>query len=275
MGRYERPPKLADALEIIAGGEYTVLAGGTDFYPARANQAITEDVLDLTAIEDLRAISEEADQWRIGALVTWSDLVRAMLPPCFDGYKKAAREVGGIQIQNAGTLGGNLCNASPAADGTPNLLALDASVELTARQSRRRVPVREFVGGNRATLRGKNEIVTAILVPKLGPHARSTFLKLGARRYLVISIVMVAVVLEETGGRVDAARVAVGSCSAVPQRLGVLEDALHGVSIGEMSSIVRPEHFSRLTPIDDVRGTADYRKNAALELTRRALLEFA
>jgi CO/xanthine dehydrogenase FAD-binding subunit len=154
-------------------------------------------------------------------------------------------------------------------------LALDASVELATRQSKRRIPVSEFVSGNRATLRDKDEIVTAILVPKLRPHARSTFLKLGARRYLVISIVMVAAVIEETDGRVDAARVAVGSCSAVPQRLGALEDALHGVSIGEMSSIVRPEHLSRLTPIDDVRGTANYRTDAALELTRRALREFA
>jgi CO/xanthine dehydrogenase FAD-binding subunit len=275
MRRYERPPKLENALEIIAGGEYTILAGGTDFYPARANQAITEDVLDLTAIDGLRGIKEEDDHWRLGSLVTWSELVSMKLPPCFDGYKKAAREVGGFQIQNAGTLAGNLCNASPAADGTPNLVALDASVELSTRHGARRVPVREFVVGNRATLRREDEIVTAILVPKPRSAARSTFLKLGTRRYLVISIVMVAAVIEETDGRVDAARLAVGSCSAVPQRLGELESALSGTPVRELSSIVNPEHFSTLAPIDDVRGTADYRKDAAFELTRRALLEFA
>ncbi|MFL5258564.1 MAG: FAD binding domain-containing protein [Hyphomicrobiales bacterium] len=275
MGRYERPPNLEDALEIIAGGGYTILAGGTDFYPARANQAITEDVLDLTAIDGLRGISEETDHWRLGSLVTWSELVRTKLPPCFDGYKKAAREVGGLQIQNAGTLAGNLCNASPAADGTPNLVALEASIELSTRRGMRRVPVEEFVVGNRATLRREDEIVTAILVPKPRSAARSTFLKLGTRRYLVISIVMVAAVIEETDGRVDAARLAVGSCSAVPQRLGELESALSGKSVHELSSIVYPEHFSALAPIDDVRGTAEYRKDAAFQLTRRALLEFA
>jgi CO/xanthine dehydrogenase FAD-binding subunit len=276
MGRYERPPKLADALDILDSGRYTILAGGTDFYPARANQAITEDVLDLTAVESLRGISEEPDCWRIGPLTTWSDLVAARLPPLFDGYKKAAREVGGLQIQNAGTLAGNLCNASPAADGTPNLLAFDAIVELASRQAVRRISARDFVTGNRSTLRDANEIVTALLIPKPRGQARSTFLKLGARKYLVISIVMVAAVIEVgEAGRVEAARIAVGSCSAVPLRLEGLELALKGAAIDGLADCVRPEHFTGLSPIDDVRGAADYRRDAARELTIRALREFA
>ena len=132
MGRYERPPELAEALEFLSGGPFTILAGGTDFYPARATRPVTEDVLDVTGIAALKGIHEASDHWRIGALATWSELIDTALPPLFDGYKLAAREVGGRQIQNTGTLAGNLCNASPAADGTPNLIALDASVELAS-----------------------------------------------------------------------------------------------------------------------------------------------
>ena len=274
MGRYERPPKLEDALEILDSGRYAILAGGTDFYPARANRAFEEDVLDVTAITDLRGIGEEAGQWRIGPLTTWSDLIAAKLPPLFDGYKKAAREVGGIQIQNAGTLAGNLCNASPAADGTPNLLVLDADVELSSRRGTRRVSIRDFVTGNRSTLCDRSEMVTAILIPKPKGRARSTFVKLGARKYLVISIVMVAVVIEEDPlGHIGTARIAVGSCSAVPRRLEMLECALRGASLGQAVSRVDPKHFAGLSPIDDVRGTAYYRRDAAVEMTKRALAE--
>jgi CO/xanthine dehydrogenase FAD-binding subunit len=276
MGRYERPSKLSDALDILDSGQYSILAGGTDFYPARANQAISEDVLDITALEDLRGISEERDAWRIGALTTWSDLIAAKLPPLFDGYKKAAREVGGGQIQNTATLAGNLCNASPAADGTPNLLALDAVVELSSRQGVRRTSIAQFVLGNRATTRDDNEIVTAIVIPKPQGRTRSTFLKLGARKYLVISIVMVAAVIEEGArGEVASARIAVGSCNAAPVRLERLESALKGAPINRLAERLRAEHLAALLPISDVRATAAYRGDAALELVRRALVEFA
>src|SRR4051812_41671122 len=99
MGRYERPPRIADALEILSAGSCMLLAGGTDFYPARVGRAITEDVLDLTAIAELRGIVEQGECWRIGALTTWSQFIATDLPPMFDGYKRAAREVGGRQIQ--------------------------------------------------------------------------------------------------------------------------------------------------------------------------------
>ncbi len=276
MGHYQRPPDLAEALRLLDASTFTILAGGTDFYPARVGRVIGEDVLDVTAISALGGISEEADHWRIGPLTTWSQLLATKLPPCFDGYKQAAREVGGVQIQNTGTLGGNLCNASPAADGTPNLLALDAVVELQSARQLRRIPVARFVLGNRQTLRDNDEIITGILVPKLRPSARSCFRKLGARKYLVISIVMVAAVIEEDhDGRVTAARIAVGSCSAVPQRLATLESALKGANRQRLAAIVRPEHLATLTPITDVRGSAEYRRDGALEMLKRTLAEFA
>ena len=272
MGRYERPPDLAQALALMSDGNLTPLAGGTDFYPARVGKPLDDDVLDLSRVATLRGIADEGEHWRLGGLTTWTDLIEAELPPLFDGYKAAAREVGGVQIQNAGTLAGNLCNASPAADSTPCLMALNAVVELQSARTLRRAPVSRFVRGNRQTERQGDEIVTALLVPKPKHRARSAFLKLGARKYLVISIVMIAVVIEDADGAVADARVAVGSCSAVPQRLIALEAALNGKPIRPaLADLVRPNHLSSLTPISDVRATAAYRNDAAVELARRAL----
>ncbi len=122
--------------------------------------------------------------------------MRADLPPLFDGLKLAAREVGGAQIQNRGTLAGNICTASPAGDGMPNLMALDAQVELASLPGRRVIPAGDFIASYRRTVCRPDEIVTAILIPKRSRATRGHFLKLGARKYLVISIVMVAGVIE-------------------------------------------------------------------------------
>ncbi len=277
MGSYLRPTELGEALAALAAGPRIVLAGGTDYYPARVDRPLEDELLDITALPGLRRIADAGDHWRIPALATWTDLIEAKLPPLFDGLKLAAREVGGVQIQNAGTLCGNLCNASPAADGTPNLLALDATVELSSRQGTRRLGVSEFVLGNRRTARRPDELVIALLVPKPKAAARSTFLKLGARRYLVISIVMVAAVVELDGdSRIAAARVAVGACSAAPQRLPALEAALAGQPLGAaLAAVAADAHLAPLSPIDDVRGTAAYRREAALLLLRRALAGLA
>ena len=277
MGSYLRPGQLSEAVAALAAGPRVVLAGGTDFYPARVGHPLDDDVLDITGLEGLRHIVADGDGWRVPALVTWTDLIEAQLPPLFDSFKRAAREVGGMQIQNAGTVCGNLCNASPAADGVPNLLALDAVVELASTRGHRTVPVRSFVTGNRRTVRRPDELVTALWIPKPRHPSRSTFLKLGARRYLVISIAMVAAVVEVAPGRtVAAARVAVGACSEVAQRLPELERDLVGRPLDPaLPDIVRERHLAPLKPIDDVRGTAAYRLDAAMTLLRRALAELA
>jgi CO/xanthine dehydrogenase FAD-binding subunit len=284
VGAYLRPEVLPDALSALAAGaaggadrgRWVVVAGATDHYPARVGRVVDEDVLDVTAIGGLRGIEVADDgSWRIGALTTWSELAAATeLPPLFDGLRAAARTIGGLQIQNRATLAGNLCNASPAADGTPNLLALDAAVELASAAGMRRVPVGEFVVDNRRTVRAPDELVTAVLVPPPlpGTEARSTFVKLGSRAYLVISIAMVAAVVEVgTDGRIARARIAVGACSEVARRLPELESALAGQPLAEATAVAGPEHMTGLAPIDDVRGTAAYRGDAALVLVRRAL----
>lgn len=274
MTGYLRPATLEEAAAALAASPRTLIAGGTDVYPARVGLALDEDLLDLTAIPSLRGIAADATGWRFGAATTWSDVIAADLPPLFDGLKAAAREVGGVQIQNTGTLGGNLCNASPAADGTPNWLALDAEVELASSAGTRILPVGGFVLGNRRTARRPDEILTAIRVPRPPGRARGVFRKLGARRYLVISIVSAAAVaVFGADGRIADARVAVGACSAVPVRLAALEARLAGKRPDP--ALVEPADLAPLAPIDDVRGTAAYRRDAALTLVRRALAELA
>lgn len=258
---------------MLAAGDVRILSGGTDFYPGLGDRVVRGTVVDVSGLGALRGVSSEADCFRIGGLTTWSEIIRTRLPRCFDAVKSAAREVGSVQIQNRGTVAGNLCNASPAADGVPPLLALDAEVELVSQLGARRMPLADFILGNRKTQRKPDEILTAVLVPRGLEDAASTFVKLGARRYLVISISMVAVVLLlQENRRVLEARVAVGSCSAVAQRLRALEGELVGASVRDgLGAVVRPEHLDPLSPIDDVRATAEYRMDASLRLVQRAL----
>ena len=269
---YLRPAKLEEALEALALRPLTIVAGATDHYPARVGRDPEEAILDLSALAPLRGIERSSDGWRIGATTTWTDVLETPLAPLFDALKLAAREVGGVQIQNAGTVAGNLCNASPAADGIPALLALDASIELASCRGSRTVALADFVTAPRRTVRAGDELVTAIRVPAPRHPARSHFLKLGARKYLVISIAMVAAVLEIEERTVRTARVAVGACSPVARRLHSLEKELEGRTLAEgLAQCVRPEHFDGLQPIDDVRGSADYRLHAAMTLARRTL----
>ena len=277
--QYLRPAALTDALAALAAHRYSVLAGGTDFYPARVGLPVQDNILDITRIADLRGIRDQGNVYRIGAAVTWSELIATTLPAQFDALKAAAREVGGEQIQNAGTIAGNLCNASPAADGMPPLMALGAQVELSSSTGKRRVPLTDFVFGNRKTVRQPHELMTAIIVPtwrssthNSGGTTRSVFLKLGHRKYLVISIVMVAVVLSvDDSGRISMCGVAVGACSAAAQRLTGLEAKLTGKLARDAAGWVTADDLQNLSPIDDVRGTAAYRVDAALTLVQQAI----
>ena len=272
MNRYARPQTLDEAVHLLAETGGSVLAGGTDFYPSLGDRPVAGSVVDISRIREMKGVTTTGDEVRIGGLTTWSELLVSSLPRCYDALKSAAREIGGVQIQNRGTVAGNLCNASPAADSVPPLLALDAEVELLSRSGKRRLPLAEFIVGNRKTQRRQDEILTAVIVPRGLDDAASVFLKLGARRYLVISIVMVAAVVKARNGRVEEARIAVGACSARAQRLTELEQALKGMPATRgIGAAVRPEHMAALSPIGDVRATASYRSEAALTLVVRAL----
>lgn len=260
-------------MALLASGNALKISGGTDVYPAHAGHPITRPIVDLSAIEDLRGLTESPALIRIGAATTWSDIIASPLPPAFTGLKAAAREIGSVQIQNRATIAGNLCNASPAADGVPPLLTLDASVELMSRRGRRCLPLASFITGYRQTALAPDEILTAVFVPKPAAGATSSFVKLGARRYLVISIIMSAALIErDDSGLITRAAVAIGSASPVALRLKALETALVGLPRHiRPSNIVTPDHMAELMPIDDVRAAGAYRRDAAVAIVGEAL----
>lgn len=269
---FERPTRLDDALITLGQRECKVIAGGTDVFPAARQGQVPDGFLDVSRIEGLTDISIHDGVTRIGAAVTWSEIVAAELPAAFDGLKQAAREVGSLQIQNAGTIGGNLCNASPAADGVPPLLTLDAQIELaSAKRGTRVLPLSRFLLGVRKTALAADELVTAVLIPSQPKNMGSAFEKLGSRRYMVISIAMTSAnIVLDKDDCIAAASVAVGSCSTVAQRLPALETALIGQRLGDID--VTPAHIKDLSPIDDVRGTGAYRLDAVREQCRRAII---
>jgi CO/xanthine dehydrogenase FAD-binding subunit len=269
---YARPSDLDDALGLLAEGSAQVMAGATDIFPGAGEAPLRGDYVDVTNIAALRGVRLEGDAVRIGATTTWSDIVAVDLPPAFDALKIAARDVGAAQIQNRGTIAGNLCNASPAADGVSPLLILDAEVELASRRGTRRIALDAFITGARSTLRAPDEVMTAVVTPLPARTMRSAFFKLGARRYLVISIVIVAVALDVVEGIVRDARIAIGACSVVAQRIGEAERRLIGASARPgLGRSIQAQDLAGLSPIDDVRATADYRRDAALTLLRRAI----
>lgn len=275
MTGYLRPERLDEALDALRDGRRVIVAGATDHYPARVGRHVDEDILDITALAGLGAIRPDDAGWWIPATATWSDLLAADLPPLFEGLRAATRTIGGVQIQNRATLCGNVANASPAADGIPTLMSLDARLELASSCGRRRIPVEAFVTGNRRTVRRPDELITGIHVPTPAGQARSGFLKLGSRASLVISIVMVAgVVTVRPDGLIASARFAVGACSPVARLLPALGDRLMGRRPGAgLGALVDADVLAPLSPIDDIRATAAYRLDAALSLLRRLVDE--
>jgi len=267
------PSNLKDALDILRDPECIVISGGTDYFPALKRCNGVKKLVNLMSVPEIQGLKSERTGIRMGAALTWTQLIKSDLPPAFDALKTAGRQVGSLQIQNAATVVGNLCNASPAADGIPPLLALNAEVEIhSAMRGRRQVPLSEFVQGVRKTDRESDEIVTSVFVPNPPKGMQSVFSKLGSREYLVISIAMTALnVVLDKKGRVKDMRVAVGACSTVAQRLSLLENDARGKLLSEID--LSPDHLAVLSPIDDVRASAMYRRDAVLEQIRQAFFE--
>lgn len=275
---YYRPTTIEDALNMLSSSTAAIIAAGcTDLFPLTSAPQMTGQVLDVTGIRDMRGITDMGDVRRIGGATTWTDIIRADLPPSYDMLKLAAREIGSIQIQNAGTIAGNLCNASPAADSIPCLLTLDASVELTSTAGRRQMLLSEFLLGPRKTMRQPDEIMTAIIIPKSSESGISSFRKLGTRKYLIISIVMAAARIDITDNQITGAALSLGSCSPVAVRLNKVEQALIGTSLDDVSRLTAADLVAAtdveavINPIDDVRGSADYRIQAATTLLHEAI----
>jgi CO/xanthine dehydrogenase FAD-binding subunit len=256
-----QPRSLPGALRMLRDeGPLTPLAGATDLYVALNFGTLeTSRFLDLWRLDALRRIAMRDGMLSIGALATYtaltrSRLVRSRLPMLV----QAAREVGGIQIQNRGTLGGNVANASPAGDTLPVLAVAEAMVVLRSLDEERRVPFGEFYTGYRTSVRRPDELIVAIEIPPV--EGRQWFRKVGTRAAQAISKVVMAAV------RAPRPRIALGSVAPTVVRLSGVEEALAaGASVEE--GVRRLEDDIR--PIDDLRSTAEYRRRVAGNLVRR------
>jgi CO/xanthine dehydrogenase FAD-binding subunit len=253
-----RPRSLAEALVMLRDeGPLVPLAGCTDVYVNLQFGTVAERrFIDVWRLDELRGIASDRSVLRLGALATFAEIgqatiVRRRLPM----LAAAAREIGGRQIQQRATLGGNLANASPAGDSLPVLAAADAIIVLQSATGERRVPVTAFYTGYRATVRQPGELIAAIEVPKV--EGAQYWRKVGTRRAQAISKVMCAAV------RGRSVRIALGSVAPTVVRLPKTEAALEaGSSIGDAQAILRSE----IAPIDDLRSTAAYRREVSANL---------
>ena len=257
------PRSLNDALKMLRDeGPLVPMAGCTDLYVALNFGTLQpKRFLNLWTLDALRGIEARGSALRIGALTTYTDImksgvIRRRLPM----LAAAAREIGGVQIQNRGTIGGNVANASPAGDTLPVLLAADATVVLRSGAGTRRVPMTSFYTGYRQTVARPDELIVSFEIPPL--KGRQWFRKVGTRAAQAIAKIVVAGVWDKA--RADARpRLAMGSVAPVPLRLSQTEQALgRGASLAEAQEILRRE----ISPIDDLRSTADYRHQVAANL---------
>jgi CO/xanthine dehydrogenase FAD-binding subunit len=254
-----RARTIDDALAMRSDGR-TPIAGATDLFVAlNFGTLASRQFVDIWGLSDLRYIVARGDTLVIGALATYTDAIRSpvvaeWLPMLID----ASRQVGGPQIQNRGTFGGNIANASPAGDSLPVFAAVDAAVVVRSIDSERRVPFREFYTGYRATVMKPNELIVAIEIPRIA--GRQWFRKVGTRAAQAISKVVAA------GVRGDEARFALGSVSPTTIRATEGERVLNQRgSIDDACTAMA----SDIAPIDDIRSTAEYRRRVSTNLLRR------
>jgi carbon-monoxide dehydrogenase medium subunit len=276
---YLKPASLGEALSVLDGlkeKKTQVLAGGTDLIPWLRGRVKDVDYLIDLADAGLDHILFDSDsnqaQARIGAMVTFAALsehpqVRLRLP----AVAEAALQVGAVQTRNQATIGGNLCSAVPSLDGAPALLVLGATLRLEAQGSARLVPIEQFFLGPRRTLLQPGEVLTEIIVP-LRRDFTASFLRLGRRKALTLSIVNAAAGLAMDRQQVSEARIALGAVAPTPIRAYQAEQLLKGQKLtpqlfAEAAAVAATE----TSPISDLRASADYRRKISVVLVRRAL----
>lgn len=270
------PSSLDEALQLFAAGPCRAVAGATDVMVERASRPEPRQLVDLSRVPELTGIGYEAGSLTIRALTTYSQLRRSpLVQEHVPVLAAAAAGVGAVQIQNRGTIGGNLATASPAGDLLPILLAIDATIDLASVRGERSVPIGSFFIGYRATALAGDELLVRVRVP-LGPSREVRYRKVGTRRAQSIAKVAVAVSWRPDGGAMRDVRVAVGSVAELPMRCEHTERVLEGAPASravadEAARVLATE----IRPIDDLRSTADYRRAVAANVLRRLLLDGA
>jgi len=276
--RYEAPESLEGAVALLAGatGEARVLAGGTDLLvQMRADIVDPELIVDIKKIAETRAVTEEQGGWRIGAAVTGAELKEhTRLKQAWPGVVEAANLIGSTQVQGRATLGGNLCNGSPAADSVPALIAAGAVATVAGPQGKRDLPVEDVMLGPRKLALRKGEIVVSFLLPPRPPRSSDAYLRFIPRTEMDIAVVGAGVSMTIGGaGTITAARVSLG---AVAARVLLVPEAAQAIVGSRLDAVAqqRLEAAARAAcrPIDDKRGTTEFRIDVAGVLTRRAAL---
>ncbi len=271
MTSYLRPRTLEEAAVARAAyPDWMVLAGGTDLMVNANHKPTPAGILDLWRLADLGFIRVEADAIVIGAGATWHEVerhpaIRERLRP----LAMAAREIGALQIQARGTLGGNVGTSSPVGDSLPVLLALDATIEVASVRGHRSIPYHAYCTGYRKTLLASDELIVAAHLPLPSAATRTTWRKVGTRRAQSISKVMGAAAITLDGGVVTSARVALGAVADRPIRITAVEDAVKGLALSQAAEAARMALRTAIQPIDDVRSTAIYRRDVAENLVAR------
>lgn len=271
MTEYARPRSLDEALALRAAHpDWMVLAGGTDLMVNANHKPAPAGIVDLWRLGELGFIRVEDAAIVIGAGTTWHEVerhpaIRDRLAP----LAHAAREIGALQIQARGTLGGNVGTSSPVGDSLPVLLALDATIEVASARGRRLLPYHGYCTGYRKTQLAADELIVAAHVPLPAAGVRTAWRKIGTRRAQSISKVMGAAALTLDGDTVVSARVALGAVADRPLRIAAVEQAVAGLRLGPAADAARAALRGAITPIDDVRSTADYRRDVAENLVAR------
>jgi CO/xanthine dehydrogenase FAD-binding subunit len=279
----DTPRSLADAYELLsagstAGAQLTPLAGGTDVM-VRINGEIGEPparLLDLWRLDELRGIASDGESITMGALTTYTDMRRsATCREHLPALVEAAATVGAAQIQNRGTIGGNIANASPAGDTLPVLLALDAEIVVGGPRGERTIPASDFWVAYRQTALAPDELILRVRIPVAGGR-EARFRKIGTRRAQAISKVVMALAWREDGLIAARAwsgvRVALGSVADRPIRAGATEAVLEGSApTPETADAAASALAAEIHPIDDVRSTADYRRAVAGRVLHRLI----
>ena len=276
--RYEAPESVEGAVALLVGakGEARVLAGGTDLLvQMRADVVEPELIVDIKKIPETRAVTEDNGGWRIGAAVTGAELKEnARLKKAWPGVVEAANLIGSTQIQGRATLGGNLCNGSPAADSVPALIAAGAIASLAGPNGRRDLPVEDVMLGPRKLALTKGEIVVSFLLPPRPSRSSDAYLRFIPRTEMDIAVVGAGVSLTlDGGGVITAARVGLGAVAARVLLVPEAAQAIIGSRLDKPAQD-RLEAAARAAcrPIDDKRGTTEFRIDVAAVLTRRAAL---
>jgi CO/xanthine dehydrogenase FAD-binding subunit len=265
------PRTMEEALALLRDepGVWRPFAGGTDLMVLlEAGKLEHRKFFGIRHLAELRGVEESDERVHIGALTTYTEVRRsAVLSRDFPLLGRAARETGGIAIQNRGTVGGNIANASPAADTPPALLAYDAEVELVSASGSRRVAYADFHTGYKQTVMRADELIARVSLRRPREGARHFYRKVGTRRAQAISKVCFAAVAEVEGGALGEVRIALGSVAPVVLRCVKTEAVLRGRSLeGESVKEALDELSREIAPIDDLRSTARYRTRVAQNL---------